>query len=104
MDGYPPCYVANNIPSIFVSGLGAGPSPELQSTFPGIRTRGIRILSEVPELDTEDAALLKQTLLEKDGSEGPWSPRHPQGRNRFKIRAVGRVGQDLGWRILCDSC
>jgi hypothetical protein len=86
MDGYAPAYVAHNVPLLIVSGLGltAQNPPELEGD-------GFRITSEVPPVQTEDAQVLLQYFLKGSANGLAWNSREHTGRNKFKIKTVGRV-------------
>lgn len=87
MDGYAPAYVAHNIPLLVVSGLGA--HAEEYTKLPN----GPRIASEIAPVETEDAATLRRHFEQSDGSKLAWNSREYGGRNRFRVKIVGRVVQ-----------
>jgi len=84
MDGYPPAYVAHNLPLLVVSGLGSAQEEPASKN-------GTRITSEVPSVETEDAETLLRHLKQSDASNLPWNGREHTGRNKFRVKAVGRV-------------
>ncbi|KAI9051245.1 hypothetical protein LZ554_005346 [Drepanopeziza brunnea f. sp. 'monogermtubi'] len=86
MDGYPPAYVAHNIPLLVVSGLGYGTEEELKLKLKDES----RIISEVPSLVTEDALTLLQLFKDGDASDLAWNAREHSGRNKFRVKTVGR--------------
>lgn len=85
MDGYPPAYVAHNTPLLVVSGLGPGAETE-----PTLK-EGLRIASDLPFLETEDALTLLQHFKDGDASDLAWNAREHGGRNKFRVKTVGRV-------------
>lgn len=85
MDGYAPAYVAHNVPLLVVSGLGSPRQHKTRTESPGTR-----IVSEVPVVETEDALTLLHHLKERDATELPWHGKEHNGRNKFKIKAIGR--------------
>jgi hypothetical protein len=87
MDGYAPAYVAHNIPLLVVSGLGAHAEDYKKLS------NGPRIASEIPPVETEDAATLRRHFKEGDGSKLAWNSREYGGRNKFRVKVVGRVVQ-----------
>lgn len=85
MDGYAPAYVAHNIPLLVVSGLGPG-------TEGNTRLKdGSRIASEVPPIESDDALALLRHFKDKDASDLAWNAREHSGRNKFRVKIVGRV-------------
>lgn len=86
MDGYAPAYVAHNVPLLVVSGLG--PSPQSDTK---VGSAGVRIASEVPVVETEDALTLLSYFEERDAARLAWNGREYSGRNKFKIKTIGRV-------------
>ena len=86
MDGYAPAYVAHNVPLLVVSGLG--PSPQNAADLEG---DGFRITSEVPPVQTEDAQSLLRYFLNGSANGLAWTGREHTGKNKFKIKTVGRV-------------
>ncbi len=87
MDGYAPAYVAHNLPLLVVSGLG--PDSEVDV---GLRD-GSRIASEVPPVESDDALALLRHFKDGDGSDLAWNAREHSGRNKFKVKTVGRVAK-----------
>lgn len=86
MDGYAPwAYVAHNLPLLVVSGLAHSDERTVLSVG------GPRISSEIPPVESEDAAVLRRHFKENDGSELSWNSREYSGRNKFKTKIVGRV-------------
>lgn len=85
MDGYAPAYVAHNIPLLVVSGLGI-PIPD-HSELKG----GLRIVSEIPSVDTDDALALLKHFENGDAAGLAWNAQEHSGRNKFKVKIVGRV-------------
>ncbi|KAE8453746.1 hypothetical protein EG329_009257 [Mollisiaceae sp. DMI_Dod_QoI] len=84
MDGYAPAYVAHNIPLLVVSGLGSYSKEDTR--LPD----GPRITSEIPIVESEDAAVLRKYFKENDGSNLAWNSREYSGRNKFRVKIVGR--------------
>jgi len=85
MDGYAPAYVAHNIPYLVVSGLGVHEKEAAR------KDGGVRISSEIPPLETEDAIALLKYFKENDGTNLPWNGREHTGRNKFRVKTTGRV-------------
>ncbi|KUJ20572.1 uncharacterized protein LY89DRAFT_610816 [Mollisia scopiformis] len=84
MDGYAPAYVAHNIPLLVVSGLGT--QSEEHTRLP----QGPRIASEIPLVESEDALTVRRHFKDSDGSTLAWNSREYGGRNKFKVKLVGR--------------
>jgi trafficking protein particle complex subunit 11 len=84
MDGYPPAYVAHNLPLLIVSGLGSAQDEPASKD-------GILISSEIPSVETEDAETLLRHLKQSNASNMQWNGREHTGRNKFRVQAVGRV-------------
>lgn len=84
MDGYAPVLVGHNVPLLVVSGLG--PSSQIEK-----KDEGIRISSEIDPVESEDATTLLRHFRDSDASNLPWNSREHSGRNKFNIKAVGRV-------------
>lgn len=87
MDGYAPAYVAHNLPYLIVSGLGSHPKDAAR------KDGGIRITSEIPPVESEDAKALLKHFRDNDGSNLAWNGREHSGRNKFRVKTVGRVVQ-----------
>lgn len=85
MDGYPPAFVAHNVPLVVISGLG--------STHDQVRAHenGIRISSELPLVESEDAEALLKHFKTGDASDLAWNGREHSGRNKLRVKSVGRV-------------
>lgn len=85
MDGYSPAYVAHNIPYLVVSGLGvhAKEAPR--------KDGGVRISSDILPLESEDANALLKHFKDSDGTNLAWNGREHSGRNRFRVKTIGRV-------------
>ena len=81
-----PAYVAHNIPFMVVSGLGR---TRQNSTI--LDGPGTRIVSEVSPVDSPDAQVLQEFFKDKDAKKLAWNGREHNGRNKFKIKIVGRV-------------
>lgn len=85
MDGYDPAYVAHNVPYLVISGLGVQEREQIR------KDGGARIVSEIPIVESEDARTLLQHFMDNDASALAWNGKEHTGRNKFKIKAVGRV-------------
>jgi trafficking protein particle complex subunit 11 len=85
MDGYAPAYVAHNIPYLVVSGLGVHTKEAIR------KDGGIRIQSGIPPVESEDAATLLKYFQDSDASNLAWNGREHSGRNKFRVKTVGRV-------------
>ncbi|PBP26987.1 hypothetical protein BUE80_DR002055 [Diplocarpon rosae] len=83
MDGYAPAYVAHNIPLLVVSGLGPGTEEEP-------KRNGSRVTSEIPPVDSDDALSLLRNFKDGDASDLAWNAREHSGRNKFRVKTVGR--------------
>jgi hypothetical protein len=86
MDGYAPAYVAHNVPLLVVSGLGSA-----QQDRADLSIEGVRIASEVPPVESEDAQVLLRHFKDSDADGLPWNGREYSGRKKFKVKIVGRV-------------
>lgn len=98
MDAYPSPYVLHNLPFVVLSGLGAAPELEPQQSFqallPGHASTTIN--AEIPPVASDRAEKLLQEFLSYDGTNASWEARRLDSREntaRFRMRAVGRVGQ-----------
>ncbi|KAH8598801.1 Gryzun, putative trafficking through golgi-domain-containing protein [Bisporella sp. PMI_857] len=85
MDGYAPAYVAHNVPFLVVSGLGGSSKQSIDTEVPGFR-----ITSDVPLIEDEDSQVLLRHFEDRDAEGLAWNGREHSGRNKFKIKAVGR--------------
>ena len=86
MDGYAPAYVAHNVPLLVVSGLDSAPQDK------SIAPEGaIRIASEIPPVESEDAQVLLRHFKDSDAGELAWNAREYSGRNKFRVKTIGRV-------------
>jgi len=85
MDGYAPAYLAHNVPLLVVSGLGSQPR---NTSIQG----AIQLASEIPPVDSEDAQVILRHFKDSDAGELAWNAREHSGRNKFKVKVVGRVG------------
>ncbi len=86
MDGYAPAYVAHNIPLLVVSGLGSQPEGK-----PYLPQGAIRIASEIPPVESEDGQALLKHFKDSDAGDLAWNAREYSGRNKFRVKTVGRV-------------
>jgi hypothetical protein len=86
MDGYAPAYVAHNVPLLVVSGLGA----QLQDKSK-LPVGAIRIASEISPVESEDARVLLRHFRDSDAGNLAWNAREHSGRNKFRVKIVGRV-------------
>jgi len=85
MDGYDPAYVAHNLPYIVVSGLG------VQAREAPRKDGGARINSELPPVESEDANTLLKHFTDSDATNLAWNGKEHTGRNKFRVKIVGRV-------------
>ena len=85
MDGYAPAYLAHNVPLLVVSGLGSQPRDK---SIQG----AIQLASEIPPVDSEDAQVILRHFKDSDAGKLAWNAREHSGRNKFKVKVVGRVG------------
>lgn len=88
MDGYPPAYVAHNVPYFVVSGLGGSPRNAAE-----LETEGVRISSDVPPVESEDAEVLIKHFKDSDAEGLAWNGRAGGGKNKFRVKIAGRVDQ-----------
>jgi hypothetical protein len=86
MDGYAPAYVAHNIPLLVVSGLNSESVEETKQT-----DAGIHLSSEIPPVQSEDAIVLLRHFKDNDASDLAWNAQEFSGRNRFRVKLIGRV-------------
>lgn len=86
MDGYAPAFVAHNLPLLVVSGLVAHDEPELEND-------GIPIASEIPPVESDDARALLRHFQDCDGRDLAWNGSEHTGRNKFRVKTIGRVGR-----------
>ena len=92
MDAYALAYVAHNIPLLVVSGLGTD-NDEKEKWTDG----GMRITSDIPPLETEDAKVLLRHFRHRDARGLSWNGREHSGRNKFRVKTVGRVVVQTWW-------
>jgi hypothetical protein len=88
MDGYTPAYVAHNIPLLAVSGLGSPPEGDTAT-----KEVGTRITSHIPAVESADAQVLLRYFTASDARGLAWNAREHDGRNKFRVKTVGRVIQ-----------
>jgi hypothetical protein len=88
MDGYAPAYVAHNVPYLVVSGLDGA-----ERNHADIKLEGVRIASDIPPINSEDADVLIRSFKDSDANGIPWNGRAGGGRKKFKVKMVGRVVQ-----------
>ena len=93
MDGYAPAYVAHNVPLLVVSGLGSG-QYDTKLAAPGTV-----IVSELPAVETEDALKLLEHFKKRDAVGLPWNADEHIGRNKFKIKVIGRVAKSSAFYL-----
>ena len=86
MDGYAPAYVAHNVPFLVISGLGSLPQDNQEA-----REGAILITSDVPPVESDDAQVLLRHFKDSDAGDLAWNAREYSGRNKFRIKTVGRV-------------
>jgi hypothetical protein len=86
MDGYAPAYVAHNVPLLVVSGLDSAPQDKSKAP-----EGAIRLASEIPPVESEDAQVLLRHFKDSDAGELAWNAREYSGRNKFRVKTVGRV-------------
>jgi hypothetical protein len=86
MDGYAPAYVAHNVPLLVVSGLDSAPQDKSKAP-----EGAIRLASEIPPVESEDAQVLLRHFKDSDAGELAWNAREHSGRNKFRVKTVGRV-------------
>lgn len=97
MEGYPPHYVAHNLPLVALSGLGT-PDPnafdEIERGYSILQDGGLRITSELPDVTGFKAEDLLNCFREFDADGAAWNNRPGQGKLGsigFTYRIVGRV-------------
>jgi trafficking protein particle complex subunit 11 len=87
MDGYKPAFVAHNVPYLVVSGLGGA-----RRNHADLKAEeGVHIASDVPPVESEDAEVLLKHFNDSDAEGLAWNSREHSGRNKFRVRIVGRV-------------
>jgi hypothetical protein len=86
MDGYAPAYVAHNVPLLVVSGLDS----QVQEKSTTLED-GIRITSEIPSVESEDGQVLLRHFKDSDAGNLAWNAREHSGRNKFRVKTIGRV-------------
>jgi hypothetical protein len=99
-DGYPPDYIAHNLPLIVLSGLSPA-QPLINDTQlpPVFEGNGTEINSELPTVEGERAQQLLQEFYHCIKTDYQWNSKPIQGRSAllgFRFKAVGRVGQHIG--------
>ena len=83
--------MAHNLPYIVVSGLG------VQEREVFRKEGGARFTSEIPPVQSEDANTLLKHFITSDATNSAWNGREHTGRNKFKIKTVGRVAS-TSWK------
>jgi hypothetical protein len=95
-DGYPPDYIAHNLPLIVLSGLSPAQPLVDDTDFPEVyEGRGTELTSESPPVEGERAEQLLQEFYHCTKTDDQWNSKPVQGRSGllgFRFRAVGRVG------------
>lgn len=98
MEAFPPGYVLHNLPFIALSGLGTAPELDPQQPFQdllkGQQTTALN--ADIPALTSTRAQQLLQEFLRYDSTTTPWEAHGLDRREtltKFRMRAVGRVGQ-----------
>lgn len=90
MDGYAPADVAHSLPLLVVSGLGPSQDYAIQNGQK-LEDGGLRITSDLPPVESEDAQVLLKYFKAIDAQNLAWNEREYTGRYRFKVKIVGRV-------------
>jgi len=85
MDGYAPAYMVHNVPLLVVSGLGSLPQNKT------LTNGGLRITSDIPPVESEDAQALLRYFKDSDAGGLAWNAGEHSGRNKFRVKTVGRV-------------
>lgn len=86
MDGYPPAYVAHNVPYLVVSGLG-----DAQQKQADLEADGVRIASDIPPVEGDDAEVIIRNFKDANAEGLAWNNHASGGRHKFKVKIVGRV-------------
>jgi trafficking protein particle complex subunit 11 len=100
MDVYPPDYLVHNLPLVMLSGLTPSAQDPGQAlpNYPLLQENGVRITSDLSPITSPNVGSLLQYFLEVDASHTPWTARTTNkdvaGSIRFRVKVVGRVGQD----------
>ncbi|KAF2428611.1 hypothetical protein EJ08DRAFT_662401 [Tothia fuscella] len=93
-DDYPPNYITHNLPLIVLSGLSVPGPLTTESNLPELwGNNGVRITSEIPEIQGERADQLLQEFYRCQKTDEQWNGKPVQGRSGllgFKFRAVAR--------------
>jgi hypothetical protein len=84
MDGYAPAYVAHNVPLLVVSGLVSTSEKKQEDV-------GTRITSDILPVESDEAVALLRHFRDSDASNLAWNAREHSGRNKFRVKTVGRV-------------
>jgi hypothetical protein len=97
MDAYPSSYVEHNLPLVVLGGLG---SRDLITRHTLEKSSeellgGVRVAVDLPLIDTRQGGQLLQHFLDIDGRQAPWNGKGDSPHGRFRVKAVGRVGQQL---------
>ena len=98
MDDFPRSMVEHDIPLIFITGLGtyengSAPIEDLSGA--------VRIAATSSEVSGDRAQLLLEQLFRLDGTECKLNRTAlpgPSERVKYRMRAVGRVGETRAWR------
>ncbi len=90
MDGYARAYMAHNIPFLVVSGLGSTSEDQTR-----LSSSGVRISSEIPPVESDDAQILLRHFKDSDAGGLAWNGREHSGRNKFRVKTVGRVVKQI---------
>ncbi|KAG9248381.1 Gryzun, putative trafficking through golgi-domain-containing protein [Calycina marina] len=85
MEGYAPAFVAHNVPFMVVSGLS--PSENFGSDA---GQQCCQITSEIPLINNGESQAFLKLFQERDGGQLSWNSKEYNGRNKFKIKVVGR--------------
>lgn len=82
------------MPLLVVSGLGQPAGSEIDED-----AEGFRITSELLPVENEDSQALLRYFKKSDAEGLAWNGREHTGRNKFKVKIVGRVTSTIHYCI-----
>lgn len=91
MDAFGHENIVHNLPLLYVSGLGASTDDQDANKRQQPQEGGFRIRTDLPPIETELATVVRDAILDHDGSAASWGASSAQSK-LFTIRNVGRVG------------
>lgn len=106
MEAYPADYISHNRPLIALSGLTGPSSPQIERSFDLKQGHGLKVSSDLPPLQEEQAAPLRDEFLKADGTSLPWRSEGLPSRQElmgFKFKFTGRVRLNIMLYRHCDD-